>query len=221
MSTGPRRSLRPRGPRESAGSTYFQLPSGRRASSGTGHTGGVAGGLSDSGGANDIHAVGISALALLQLQRASSLLPAPAPLPDIRELDSHELTQLKQVARRTGVAWTVLASAQRLGLKKGQSLTKAGQWLKSHGATGNAAKPFASQEALAAYSAPRTPASAPPPWPRTTGPSARSASRAAWPRRRRGSVTSCWPTKSVSVYGGGRADLQQHRIDPRVVMAMR
>ncbi len=111
----------------------------------------MAGGLSDSGGVNDIHAVGISALALLQLQRASSLLPPPAPLPDIRELDSHELTQLKQVAKRTGVAWTVLASAQRLGLHKGQSLTKAGTWLKSHGATGDSAKPFASEKALAAY----------------------------------------------------------------------
>ena len=135
----------------SAGSTYFQLPSGRHSSASSSHAGSVAGGLSDSGGMNDIRAVGISALALLQLQRASSLRPAPAPLPDIRELDAHQLTQLKTIAKRTGVAWTVLASAQRLGLRKGQSLTAAGRWLRSHGATGSSAKPFASEKALAAY----------------------------------------------------------------------
>ena len=205
----------------SAGSTYFQLPSGRRAGSGNGHTGGVAGGLSDSGGANDIHAVGISALALLQLQRASSLLPAPAPLPDIRELDNHELTQLKQVARRTGVAWTVLASAQRLGLKKGQSLTKAGKWLKSHGATGNAAKPFASEKALAAYfgskdGGERAAALAAYYWAVGTTGVTRGLAEASTSLG-----DELLASKKVSLYGGGRADLEQHRIDPRVEMAIR
>ncbi len=205
----------------SAGSTYFQLPSGRRTSAGTGHTGGVAGGLSDSGSANDIHAVGISALALLQLQRASSLLPAPAPLPDIRELDNHELTQLRQVSRRTGVAWTVLASAQRLGLKKGQSLTRAGQWLKSHGATGNAARPFASEKALAAYfgskdGGERAAALAAYYWAvGTTGVTRGLAEASA------SLGDELLANKTVSVYGDGRTDLQQHRIDPRVEMAIR
>ncbi|MEA2467343.1 MAG: hypothetical protein QOJ57_1469 [Thermoleophilaceae bacterium] len=211
----------------SAGSTYFQLPSGRTSgSSATGHTGGVAGGLSDSGGANDIHtndihAVGISALALLQLQRASSLLPPPAPLPDIRELDARELTLLRNAAKRTGVGWTVLASAQRLGLRKGQSLTAAGKWLKSHGATANSAKPFASEKALAAYlgskdAGERAAALAAYYWAVGTTGVTRGLADASITLG-----TELLAAKQVSIYGAGRADLQQNRIDPRVEMTIR
>src|SRR6185503_6841591 len=100
-----------------ADATYFQLPSSKQKSTGSAGGKSVAGGLTDSAGANDIHAVGISALALLQLQRASSLAPPPAPLPNIKELSDAQLTKLRQVARRTGVAWTVLAAANRLGHK--------------------------------------------------------------------------------------------------------
>ena len=205
----------------SAGSTYFQLPSDRGQGSGADHKGGVAGGLSDSGGVNDIRAVGISALALLQLQRASSLLPPPAQLPDIRELDIRELTQLRQVAKRTGVAWTVLASAQRLGLRKGQSVTAAGRWLKSHGATGSSAKPFTSEKALAAYLGSKD-----------AGERAAALAAYYWAVGTAG-VThgladasallgdELLAARNVSISTGGRGDLQQHRIDPRVEMAIR
>ena len=137
-----------------ADTTYFQLPSGTTShGTSTAPTGskGVTGGLTDSGGANDIHAVGISALALLQLQRASSLAPAPAPLPNIRELTPAQVTKLRQVARHTGVAWTVLAAVQRLGRHKGQSLTATGNFLRTHGARGGADSPFRAEHALAAY----------------------------------------------------------------------
>jgi hypothetical protein len=207
----------------SAGSTYFQLPSGRGSSgsAATAQNGGVAGGLSNSGGANDIHAVGISALALLQLQRASSLLPPPAPLPDIRELDVHALTQMRQVSKRTHVSWNVLASVQRLGLHKGQSLTAAGKWLKKHGATGNSAKPFTSEKALAAYfgskdAGERAAALAAYYWAVGTAGVTRGLVDA--------SATlgdEVLAAKNVSVYAAGRADLQQRRIDPRVEMTIR
>jgi hypothetical protein len=205
----------------SAGSTYFQLPSGNSGSAAASQTGNVAGGLNDSGGANDIHAIGISALALLQLQRASSLLPPPAPLPDIRELDVRELTQLHNVAKRTRVSWTVLASAQRLGLRKGQSLTAAGKWLRSHGATGNAAKPFASEKALAAYFGSKD-----------AGERAAALAAYYWAVGATGVTrgladasvtlgTELLAAKQVSVYAAGRADLQLNRIDPRVEMVIR
>ena len=221
VSTGPGDLSALAGLETSAGSTYFQLPSGRSSSAVSDHAGGVAGGLSDSGGANDIRAVGISALALLQLQRASSLLPAPAPLPDIRELDAHQLSQLKTVAQRTRVGWTVLASAQRLGLRKGQSLTAAGKWLHRHGASGNSAKPFASERALAAYFGSKD-----------KGERAAALAAYYWAVGAEGvtrgladASTSLGgellAAKTVTVYAGGRADLQQGRVDPRVEMAIR
>ena len=223
VSTGPGDLSALAGLETSAGSTYFQLPSGGHggSSAASDHAGGVAGGLSDSGGANDIRAVGISALALLQLQRASSLLPPPAPLPDIRELDAHELSQLKTVAQRTGVGWTVLASAQRLGLHKGQSLTAAGKWLRSHGASGSSAKPFASEKALAAYFGSKD-----------AGERAAALAAYYWAVGANGVTRgladasdslgdALLSAKTVTVYDGGRADLEQRRIDPRVEMAIR
>ena len=157
-----------------ADTTYFQLPSGASHGTSTAPSGnkGVTGGLTDSGGANDIHAVGISALALLQLQRASSLAPAPAPLPNIRELTPAQVTKSAQVARHTGVAWTVLAAVQRLGRHKGQSLTATGNFLRTHGARGGADSPFRAEHALAAYFGSKEKGSAPRPSPPTTGRSA-------------------------------------------------
>ena len=206
-----------------ADTTYFQLPSGASHGTSTAPSGnkGVTGGLTDSGGANDIHAVGISALALLQLQRASSLAPAPAPLPNIRELTPAQVTKLRQVARHTGVAWTVLAAVQRLGRHKGQSLTATGNFLRTHGARGGADSPFRAEHALAAYfgskeKGERAAALAAYYWAvgstgLTKGLAVASASLG----------DALLTSPAVSVYAGGRSDLQLHRVDPRVEMTIR
>ena len=206
-----------------ADTTYFQLPSGASHGTSTAPSGnkGVTGGLTDSGGANDIHAVGISALALLQLQRASSLAPAPAPLPNIRELTPAQVTKLRQVARHTGVAWTVLAAVQRLGRHKGQSLTATGNFLRTHGARGGADSPFRAEHALAAYFGSKE-----------KGESAAALAAYYWAVGSTGltkglAVASAslgdalLTSPAVSVYAGGRSDLQLHRVDPRVEMTIR
>ncbi len=205
----------------SADTTYFQLPNGAAHTTASGAGKGVAGGLADSGGANDIHAVGISALALLQLQRASSLAPPPAALPNIKELTPAQLTKLRQAARRTGVAWTVLAAVQRLGRHKGQSLTAAGRYLRAHGAGGGADSPFKAEKALAAYYGSKD-----------AGERAAALAAYYWAVGGTGltkgladasnSLSDALLTSpDVKVYDGGRSDLQLHRIDPRVEMAVR
>ena len=207
-----------------ADATYFQLPSGGNHATGSSTVGsggkGVTGGLTDSGGANDIHAVGISALALLQLQRASSLAPPPAPLPNIRELTPAQLTKLRQTAHRTGVAWTVLAAVQRLG-HKGRTLAATARFLRTHGARGGADSPFRAQNALTALYGSKD-----------KGEHAAALAAYYW------AVGSTGLTKglavaspslgdallrspAVSVYAAGRSDLALHRVDPRVEMAIR
>jgi hypothetical protein len=203
-----------------ADTTYFQLPSSKQKSTSSAGGKSVAGGLTDSAGANDIHAVGISALALLQLQRASSLAPPPAPLPNIKELSDAQLTKLRQVARRTGVAWTVLAAANRLG-HKGRSLTATARFLRAHGARGGADSPFKAEKALAALYGSKEKGE-------------RAAALAAYYWAVGGSGLTkgladasaslgdaLLKSPAVSIYDGGRSDLQLHRVDPRVEMSIR
>ncbi len=196
--------------------TYYQVPGEAGApNDGSGAATGSA------GEGDSIEIIGISALALFQLQRASSLLPPPAPLPDIRELDAAAMKRLQSASRRTGVGWTVLAAAKRLGLRKGQTLVSAGRFLKARGAGRDAARPFEAEKALAAYFGSKE-----------QGERAAALAAYYWAVGADGVTaglqkatpaieSDVLASKHVSVYGGGRGDLEQHRIDARVLMVIR
>jgi hypothetical protein len=149
------------------------------------------------------------------------------------------LAQFLSVAHSSHVAWDLLAAIARdesnLGTIRGafagrhiglhgsaaQTLPTLAAWLASHGASWNAARPFASLAALQSYygsaeRADRVAALAAYYW--AIGPSGATSGLAADQPSLERSVLG---DKTVRIYAAGLRDINQHRIDTRVLMTIR
>ena len=199
----------------------YQLPGAGGAPASSAGSAGVGSGGVAGGPTYVAQAGGISALALFQLQQGASLVPPPAPLPHIEELSAATARQLQTLAKANRVGWPVLAAIRKLGPRRHESLAAAARWLRKHGASADPAKPFASEKALARYLGSKEKGE-------------RAAALAAYyfavgdtgiteglAKALPGLEQAVLDTPAIEVYAGGRGDLTNHRIDPRVLMAIR